>query len=40
MVERTIGHKIGSGGSSGASYLASTLFKPVFPDLWDVRSTF
>lgn len=40
MVERTIGHKVGSGGSSGAGYLASTLFNPVFPDLWAIRSRF
>jgi tryptophan 2,3-dioxygenase len=40
MVERTIGHKIGSGGSAGAGYLASTLFNPVFPDLWAIRSRF
>ncbi|HEY7853889.1 MAG TPA: tryptophan 2,3-dioxygenase family protein [Aquiluna sp.] len=40
MVERTIGKKIGSGGSSGAGYLASTLFNPVFPDLWAIRSKF
>lgn len=40
MVERTIGAKIGSGGSSGAGYLASTLFKPVFADLWAIRSQF
>ena len=40
MVERTIGRKIGSGGSSGAGYLASTLFNPVFPDLWEIRSQF
>lgn len=40
MVERTIGMKHGTGGSSGAAYLASTLFKPVFPDLWAVRSHF
>jgi len=38
MVERTIGHKTGTGGSSGADYLASTLFKPVFPDLWEIRN--
>jgi tryptophan 2,3-dioxygenase len=37
MVERTIGVKIGSGGSSGASYLATTI-KPFFPDLWIIRS--
>jgi tryptophan 2,3-dioxygenase len=40
MVERTIGHKAGTGGSSGAAYLAGTLFKPVFPDLWEIRSSF
>jgi tryptophan 2,3-dioxygenase len=38
MVERTLGKKIGSGGSSGVGYLASTLFNPVFPDLWAIRS--
>jgi tryptophan 2,3-dioxygenase len=40
MVERTIGHKVGSGGSSGAAYLATTLFNPTFPDLWEIRSSF
>jgi len=40
MVERTIGHKMGSGGSSGVDYLASTLFSPVFKDLWEIRSRF
>ena len=38
MVERTIGDKAGTGGSSGADYLRSTLFRPVFPALWSVRS--
>jgi tryptophan 2,3-dioxygenase len=38
MVERTIGDKLGTGGSTGAQYLASTLFKPAFPDLWAIRS--
>jgi tryptophan 2,3-dioxygenase len=38
MVERTIGDKSGTGGSSGATYLRATLFQPVFPDLWAVRS--
>jgi tryptophan 2,3-dioxygenase len=37
MVERIIGIRMGTGGSSGADYLRSTLFTPVFPDLWDVR---
>jgi tryptophan 2,3-dioxygenase len=40
MVERTIGHKVGTGGSSGADYLKSTLFNPVFADLWEIRSRF
>ena len=40
MVERTIGTKQGSGGSSGSEYLRSTLFAPVFPDLWAVRNLF
>jgi tryptophan 2,3-dioxygenase len=38
MVERTIGTKAGTGGSSGADFLRSTLFNPIFPDLWSVRS--
>ena len=40
MVERTIGHKSGTGGSSGVEYLASTLFHPVFPELWKIRDSF
>ena len=38
MVERTIGDRPGTGGSPGASYLRGTLFTPLFPDLWAVRS--
>lgn len=37
MVERTIGTKRGTGGSTGAEYLRTTLFRPVFPDLWEMR---
>ena len=37
MVERTIGFLMGTGGSSGADYLRSTLFRPAFADLWQVR---
>jgi tryptophan 2,3-dioxygenase len=37
-VERIIGAKVGTGGSSGVEYLRSTLFRPVFPDLWEIRS--
>jgi tryptophan 2,3-dioxygenase len=38
MVERTIGSKPGTGGSMGAAYLKETLFKPLYPDLWAIRS--
>jgi tryptophan 2,3-dioxygenase len=38
MVRRTIGDKRGTGGSSGAEYLAGTLLHPAFPELWDVRA--
>ncbi len=40
MVERTIGNKSGTGGSSGVGYLRSTLFHSVFPDLWAIRTRF
>lgn len=36
-VERTIGNKTGTGGSSGVEFLKRTLFQPVFPDLWAIR---
>jgi tryptophan 2,3-dioxygenase len=39
MVERTIGTKHGTGGSSGVEYLRGTLFRPAFPDLWEIRSS-
>lgn len=39
MVERTIGHKPGTGGSPGVEYLAKTLFAPLFPDLWEIRAS-
>jgi tryptophan 2,3-dioxygenase len=38
MVERQIGGKTGTGGSSGAEYLRTTLGKRFYPELWDVRS--
>ncbi len=38
MVRRTIGTKRGTGGSSGAPYLQTTLFRPLFPDLWAIRT--
>ncbi|MCZ6760666.1 MAG: tryptophan 2,3-dioxygenase family protein [Gemmatimonadetes bacterium] len=37
MVERTIGDKRGTGGSPGAAFLRQSLFKPIFPDLWEIR---
>jgi tryptophan 2,3-dioxygenase len=40
MVERTIGVRMGTGGSAGAEYLRRTLFAPMFPDLWAIRSSF
>jgi tryptophan 2,3-dioxygenase len=38
MVERIIGAKAGTGGSAGSAYLRATLFRPAFPDLWEIRS--
>jgi tryptophan 2,3-dioxygenase len=38
-VERIIGGKMGTGGSEGASYLASTLSKRAFPELWSLRTS-
>ena len=38
MVQRTIGTKMGTGGSAGAEYLLTTLNQPAFPDLWAIRS--
>ena len=38
MVERTIGTKRGTGGSTGAAYLQETIGRPIFPDLWAIRS--
>ncbi|MDL2343975.1 tryptophan 2,3-dioxygenase [Deinococcus sp. MIMF12] len=37
-VERTIGFKRGSGGTSGAGYLRRALEVVLFPELWDVRT--
>jgi tryptophan 2,3-dioxygenase len=39
MVQRTIGMKTGTGGSAGSEYLRNTLFKPLFPDLWTIRTS-
>jgi tryptophan 2,3-dioxygenase len=38
MVQRTIGTRPGTGGSSGAAYLSTTLMQPLFPDLWAIRA--
>ena len=37
MVEREIGAKRGTGGSSGVEYLRNTLGKRFFPELWGLR---
>lgn len=38
MVERTIGRRIGTGGSSGVDYLDEAAKGRVFPELWAVRT--
>ncbi|MBL7716110.1 MAG: hypothetical protein JNL01_11650 [Bdellovibrionales bacterium] len=38
VVERVIGFKQGTGGSSGVSYLKSTTTKKAFPSLWEART--
>lgn len=38
-VERIIGFKIGTGGSSGVNYLKQVLDHRFFPELWDLRTT-
>src|SRR5690606_30379817 len=38
-VERIIGYKIGTGGSSGVNYLREVLDHRFFPELWDLRTT-
>jgi tryptophan 2,3-dioxygenase len=40
LTERTIGNKMGTGGSSGVEFLKKTLFKSFFPDLWAIRHRF
>ena len=37
LAERTIGGKAGTGGSLGVEFLKTSLFKPLFPDLWAIR---
>ncbi len=38
LVERTIGARMGTGGSAGSSYLKLTLDKKFFPELWEART--
>ncbi|RDU38187.1 tryptophan 2,3-dioxygenase [Neobacillus piezotolerans] len=38
-VERIIGFKTGTGGSSGVGYLKKVLDQRFFPELWDIRTT-
>ncbi|HTY48146.1 MAG TPA: tryptophan 2,3-dioxygenase family protein [Steroidobacteraceae bacterium] len=38
-VERIIGHKRGTGGTSGVGYLAKALELRFFPELWQVRTS-
>ncbi|HEY2848088.1 MAG TPA: tryptophan 2,3-dioxygenase family protein, partial [Pyrinomonadaceae bacterium] len=38
MVERMLGMKPGTGGSAGVGYLATTLTKKFFPELWEART--
>jgi tryptophan 2,3-dioxygenase len=38
MVERMIGSKTGTGGSSGATYLKKTIDRKFFPELWELRT--
>lgn len=37
-VERIIGHKTGTGGSSGVGYLKEVLDHYFFPELWEIRT--
>ncbi len=37
-VERMIGHKVGSGGTTGVGYLRKVLDVVLFPELWQVRT--
>lgn len=38
MVERQIGTKSGTGGSTGSPYLRTTLEKRFYPELWELRT--
>ncbi len=38
VVTRTIGHKVGTGGSSGVDFLRRALDLTFFPELYEVRA--
>ena len=38
MVERTVGGKMGTGGSEGTGYLQTTLAKRFYPEFWEART--
>jgi tryptophan 2,3-dioxygenase len=38
MVKRMIGTRMGTGGSTGAQYLSTTLTKRAFPEIWESRN--
>ncbi|MBS0187238.1 MAG: tryptophan 2,3-dioxygenase [Planctomycetes bacterium] len=38
VVQRVIGMKRGTGGTAGAAYLRNIFDRPLFPELWDVRT--
>lgn len=38
MVERMIGSRKGTGGSSGVKYLSATLARRFFPEIWEARN--
>jgi tryptophan 2,3-dioxygenase len=38
MVERTVGGKMGTGGSEGVGYLATTMTKRFYPEFWEART--
>lgn len=38
-IERIIGHRQGTGGTSGVAYLRKTLDTVLFPELWQLRTT-
>jgi tryptophan 2,3-dioxygenase len=40
LTERTIGNKMGTGGTSGVEFLKGRLFVSFFPDLWAIRHRF